>query len=353
MATAFTVSKYESSTPISVKPETFIAEGGEGIAYRATFDGQLVLLKKMKFAASLPLAIYIENEVAVQKELMACAASSQFACFRGFIGPRAFCDTVRNKEVAYIGETADIYLLYDLIDGSDLFYTIEANRLTKVQKLSIIKQLLTALQILHAKGFTHRDIKPENLMMTPSGQLKIIDFGQTCRKSCNYDRPTGSILYAAPETIGADRRPDTYKSSLAANSFPSDIFSAGLTFFELVVGRHFAQVATGRDDISHEAVRSIIQQIDMQKGNRIPRLAFEQQGMGLYYNLFLTMVNHEPSIRPTALEALEELSRIEKTHAAGGGAVLLPNVEGGRRRHRKIKTRRNRKNRTRIRSRRS
>ena len=348
----FTVTRYSDAAPIRVVPDALIGEGGEGIAYRASFGGQLVLLKKMKFAASLPLAKYIENELIMQEILNTCADSSQFACFRGFIAPRAFCDTVRvDAQFKFIGD--NIYLLYDLIDGSDLFYTIEANRLTKVQKLSIIEQLLTALQILHAKGFTHRDIKPENLMVTPSGQLKIIDFGQTCRRSCNYDIPTGSILYAAPETIGADRRPDTYKFSLAANPFPSDIFSAGLTFFELVVGRHFAQVATGRDDISHEAVRSIIQQIDMQKGNRIPRLAFEQQGMGLYYNLFLTMVNHEPSIRPTALEALEELSRIEGTHAAGGGAVLLPNVEGGRRRHRKIKTRRNRKNRTRIRSRRS
>jgi len=339
MATEFTAIKYGSSTPISVRPETLIAEGGEGLAYRATFDGQLVLLKKMKFAASLPLAIYIENEVAVQKELQACVDSSQFACFRGFIGPRAFCDTVRNKEVAYIGETADIYLLYDLIEGSDLFYTIEANRLTKVQKISIIKQLLTALQILHAKGFTHRDIKPENLMLTPTGQLKIIDFGQTCRRSCNYDMPTGSILYAAPETIGADRRPEPYKLSLAANPFPTDIFSAGLTFFELVVGRHFAQVVSGRDDIRPEDVRRIIQQIDVQKMNRTPRLAFEKQGMGLYYNLFLTMVNQEPSIRPTALEALEELSRIEE---AASRPVLLPNVEGGRRRQKK--TRRNRKN---------
>jgi serine/threonine protein kinase len=350
MAAEFNVIKYDSSTPISVRPETLIAEGGEGLAYRATLGGQLVLLKKMKFFASLLLAKYIENEVVVQKELQACTEPSQFACFRGFIGPRAFCDTVRNKEVAYIGKTADIYLVYDLIDGSDLFYTIEANRLTKVQKLSIIKQLLTALQILHAKGFTHRDIKPENLMLTPTGQLKIIDFGQTCGRSCNYDIPTGSMLYAAPETVGADRLPDTYKLSLAANSFPTDIFSAGLTFFELVVGRHFAQVATGRDDIRHEDVRSIIQQIDMQKGNRTPRLAFEKQGMGLYYNLFLTMVNQEPSIRPTALEALAELSRIEEAAVDGGGPVLLPNAEGGRRKSRK---RSNKKKQRRTRSRRS
>jgi serine/threonine protein kinase len=350
----FTVTRYSDAAPIRVVPDALIGEGGEGIAYRATLGGQLVLLKKMKFAASLPLAglplaKYIENEVVVQKILNTCVESSQFACFRGFIGPRAFCDTVRvDAQFKFIGD--DIYLFYDLIDGSDLFYTIEENRLTKVQKLSVIKQLVTALQILHAAGVVHRDIKPENLMVTPSGQLKIIDFGQTCRRSCNYDMPTGSILYAAPETIGADRRSDQYKMSLSANPFPSDIFSAGLTFFELVTQRHYAQVISGMDDIRPEAVREIIRRIDDQRVNRIPRSLFNDQGMGAYYNLFLAMIRQDPAARPTALEALEELARIED------GPVLLPNVDGGRRRYRKVsaqRTRKDSKKHRRTRSRRS
>lgn len=341
----FTVTRYSDAAPIRVVPDALIGEGGEGIAYRATFGGQLVLLKKMKFAASLPLAKYIENELIVQNILNTCAESSQFACFRGFIGPRAFCDTVRvDAQFKFIGD--NIYLLYDLIDGSDLFYTIEGNRLTKAQKLSVLKQLLTALQILHAAGFVHRDIKPENLMVTPSGQLKIIDFGQTCRRSCNYDMPTGSILYAAPETIGADRRSDEYKLSLAANPFPSDIFSAGLTFFELVTQRHYAQVISAMDDIRPEAVRDIIRRIDDQQWNRTPRTLFEKHGMGAFYDLFLAMIRQDPSVRPTALDGLEELARIEKP-------VLLPNVDGGRRR-RQRKVTRNRKNPTKhTRSRRS
>jgi len=365
MTEEFNVVRYTTKTPIHVIQGPLIAKGGEGIVYRATFGGEPMLLKQMMAPAELPLVNQIEREMLVQTSLNSCSNASYFSCFRGFIGPQSFYNKFRigdYKTYAYIGMAPTIYLLYELIDGSDLYDIIRANGLTNPQKLSILEQLLTALQILHTAGIAHRDLKPENLMLTSNGQLKIIDFGHACKGSgsCSYDRPVGSMLYAAPETIGADRFGNTEKAPLAANPFPADIFSIGLILFELVIGLYFAKVVDPGIHYQEDA-RNTLSTINLHQKNETPRRLFEQQGMGAYYDLFLRMIRQDPGARPTAREALEELNRIKaapvakEAHAA---PVLLPELPGGFRRLRPSKTRITRRTcknrrRTRIRSRRS
>lgn len=101
---------------------------------------------------------------------------------------------------------------------------------------SIAEQCLAGLQAAHKRGILHCDLKPENLMITPTGQVKILDFGFARRIETNETRESlelskvlmgGTPGYMAPEVLMGDA-PDQR----------ADIFSVGVVFYEALLGRH-------------------------------------------------------------------------------------------------------------------
>jgi len=335
---AFTVSKTNGTT-FEVIKTVQIGEGGEGFIHRGTIGGQDVLIKTMKMdrTTRFHLRNNIETEVHVLSAMNKKGAGDYFATFRAFIGPRAFCESVVcDSRYKLIGPTDTVYLIYNFIEGGDLYDIIRKGTLHRDEKVSILKQLLTALQVLHASGFVHRDIKPENLMLTPEGQLKIIDIGQACEGYCMFDKPVGSPEYSAPETIPIASRTNANLSKIGNYAAPSDIFMAGLTFFDIVTGALFTRVVANQDP------RRTILQIGNYLNRPEPRRMFQAAEMDEYYNLFLSMINPDLSQRPTAHEALEELDKIDPTLNLSG---ISYHSGGSRRRRRRL--RRTRKTRSR------
>src|SRR5277367_932475 len=98
-------------------------------------------------------------------------------------------------------------------------------------------QVLSALSYAHSKGVTHRDIKPANIMLTTHGLVKLMDFG--IAKSTNdlqLTRPgttMGSVYYMSPEQV----RGGTVDAR-------SDIYSYGVTLYEMLTGRKPFQADT-------------------------------------------------------------------------------------------------------------
>ena len=98
-------------------------------------------------------------------------------------------------------------------------------------------QVLSALSYAHSKGVTHRDIKPANIMITSHGLVKLMDFG--IAKSTNdlqLTRPgttMGSVYYMSPEQV----RGGTVDAR-------SDIYSFGVTLYEMLTGRRPFQADT-------------------------------------------------------------------------------------------------------------
>jgi eukaryotic-like serine/threonine-protein kinase len=110
-------------------------------------------------------------------------------------------------------------------------------RLPLEQAIDYSLQVLAALSYAHGKGVTHRDIKPANIMITTHGVVKLMDFGiAKSTDDLNLTRPgttMGSIYYMSPEQV----RGGTVDGR-------SDIYSFGVTLYEMLTGRKPFQAET-------------------------------------------------------------------------------------------------------------
>ncbi len=97
-----------------------------------------------------------------------------------------------------------------------------------------------ALCAAHAAGITHRDLKPENIMVRDDGYVKVLDFGLARLSAGRADdtEPTVTRQTAFGQVIGTVKymSPEQARGEIAGP--PSDIFSLGMVFYELVAGRH-------------------------------------------------------------------------------------------------------------------
>jgi serine/threonine-protein kinase len=123
------------------------------------------------------------------------------------------------------------YLVMELVSGDSLARIIEKRiRLTGVEVLSIMEQTARALHAAHEDGLVHRDVKPGNLLITPSGKVKITDFGIARVADQVALTATGQVMgtvqYLAPEQA-------TGKPATAS----TDIYSLGIVAYEALTGK--------------------------------------------------------------------------------------------------------------------
>ncbi len=132
-------------------------------------------------------------------------------------------------------------LLMEYIDGFNLKHFIDNRILTMKQMTNLIIRLAEGLDFLHQNNVVHRDIKPANFLFSRDGnQVKIVDFGLS-KVTSNWrmrwaKEAGGTRLYMSPEQLR--------KKRLDARS---DIFSFGITMFELFSGKHPCNGATPKE----------------------------------------------------------------------------------------------------------
>lgn len=128
-------------------------------------------------------------------------------------------------------------LLMEYVGGDTLFSYCKKNTLTQQQALTLAIQVTDIVAAVHMKGIAHMDVKPQNfLMRTTSGVLEpvLTDFGGATQCVQNSTQLCTSRIstYAAPEVVTAKDSPVPFNLSM-------DIWSLGLTLFEIAYGEKF------------------------------------------------------------------------------------------------------------------
>jgi serine/threonine protein kinase len=123
-----------------------------------------------------------------------------------------------------------LVMLMEYVEGSSIDTLLTNGPMELSESLQCTSQVLDALSYAHARGVVHRDIKPANIMLTPSGVVKLMDFGiarmQADRPLTRTGTTVGSLFYMSPEQINGGL-PD----------LRSDLYSLGVTLYEMVTGR--------------------------------------------------------------------------------------------------------------------
>ena len=121
------------------------------------------------------------------------------------------------------------YTSFEYFESKNLRHFIKENKLSSVDKLSLITQLLDGLGFAHKNNIIHRDIKPENILVSDSLELKIGDFGIALSMNDSFVTSqfhiVGTPTYMSPEQICGDKLTPQ-----------SDLFSAGIVTYELYTG---------------------------------------------------------------------------------------------------------------------
>ena len=118
----------------------------------------------------------------------------------------------------------ELYLLMEMFDGTSL----DIQRPNSMSSLiKIFTQVAGGLSSMHKAGYVHADIKPNNLLVDENGQVKVIDYGQSCSIGTVKSRIQGTPDYIAPEQV--NRGPLTPAT---------DIFNLGATLYWCTTDRH-------------------------------------------------------------------------------------------------------------------
>ncbi len=130
------------------------------------------------------------------------------------------------------GEMQVPFIIMEYVDGRLLKDIINEGALAPSEAARIIEQVLTALEYSHRAGVVHRDIKPGNIMITPNGQVKVMDFGiaRAISDSSATIAETSAIVGTAQYFSPEQARGETVDAR-------TDLYSTGIVLFELLTGR--------------------------------------------------------------------------------------------------------------------
>ena len=110
--------------------------------------------------------------------------------------------------------------------------------LSESEVVSLLEPLLSALEVVHARGILHRDLKPENILIRPDESPVLIDFGAAKQQLVRHSRSANAVVsppYSAPEQYDSESDQGPY----------TDLYALGAVLYECLTGRAIPE-APGR-----------------------------------------------------------------------------------------------------------
>jgi eukaryotic-like serine/threonine-protein kinase len=191
-----------------------IGQGGMGVVYKG-------------------LDVMVEREVAIKA--LRPEIAGQPDILERFRGEAIALARLNHPHIAtlysFFREGDEYFMVMEFVTGRTLESIIrESGKFPPALALSVAAQVLEAIEHASSQGILHRDIKPANVMLTPSGQVKVTDFGiarvlgnaRLTREGCAY----GTLEYLAPERIRGEE-----------GDVRSDLYSLGVVLYEMLSHR--------------------------------------------------------------------------------------------------------------------
>src|SRR3954467_7797388 len=146
----------------------------------------------------------------------------------------AVYDTGEEQVVEAGGSLVSLpYIVMEFVEGHTLRELMHDGRPLDVDTaLDVTARVLSALEYSHRAGIVHRDIKPANVMMTPNGDVKVMDFGiaRAMADASSTMTQTQAVIGTAQYLSPEQARGETVDAR-------SDLYSAGCLLYELLTGR--------------------------------------------------------------------------------------------------------------------
>ena len=213
LAAGARVGAYEIVAPLGA--------GGMGVVYKArdTRLGRLVALKLLPEATT--------GDPTARARLLREAQNAS---------------ALNHPNIATVYEAGEsngqIYIAMEFVEGRALTAAVPREGLAAESAMRYGAQIASALGHAHDRGIVHRDLKPANVMVTPEGQVKVLDFGLAKRVGASEspETPTEQSLTAAGVVVGtlAYMAPETLRGEPA--DARTDLWAEGAVLHEMLVG---------------------------------------------------------------------------------------------------------------------
>ncbi len=197
----------------------YVGGGGMGRVYRA-MDTRLARIVALKI---LPPDQAADSET-VQR-------------FQNEAQSAARLDHENIARVHYVGEDRGVHFIaFEFVEGENIRRLVERKGPLPIEEaISYTLQAVDALAHADARHIVHRDIKPSNLLITPGGQLKLIDMGLARLRqseSIGVDLTSNGVTLGTFDYISPEQARDPRSADIR-----SDIYSLGCTFYFMLTGR--------------------------------------------------------------------------------------------------------------------
>jgi WD40 repeat protein len=188
-------------------------------------------------------------------------------------------------------------IIMQKIEGLNLEQWINQRQgkpIAQKRAIAWLRQLIEILDLVHSKGFLHRDIKPANVMLSPSGQLVLIDFGTVREATHTYLAKIGGIQGVTSICSVGYTAPEQEKGFAVTQS---DFYALGCTMIHLVTGKY--PLDTYKPDLDTFDWRS-----------HAPEISEE------FADLIDVLIARKPSDRPinckAILKVIKDIEQIDK-----------------------------------------
>ena len=191
-----------------------IGRGGMGAVYRATReDGEVTLEAAVKAISSPLWSAILDERFRRERQILAQLRHRHIA---------AFLDSG-------VSDDGQPYLVMELVSGEPIDRWCDEHKLPIRRRLEIFVSVCEAVEFAHRQLIVHRDIKPGNILVTATGEPKLLDFGLARPVELTAPRQENPTLYFTPSYAS----PELLRGMPAAVT--DDVFSLGVLLYKLLV----------------------------------------------------------------------------------------------------------------------